>query len=284
MVASITQIADEFDRIVQRFNSVDSLSQETKDISVAHARDILEKLRFKPDGEESDAQLLDIDETRQNLMEALLQAAKAFLGTVADIIRSDPEKKATQEITPVFEKTMGAFGKTSYRVRIEIINQLIKQGKSSEAAAMRAKLEADTPQKFKAMEVPLIQLLDIIKSGLTNVELIEKRIAAGLQSQQWQNMPPPPPLKKPVKLSIKDKVMAALFSHDHTVVSSQISGVSESALIPAAQKINELPDPLVHHGVGYKVAGVNKEELVSSAKKANEETLQVLDPMANLKR
>ncbi len=286
MGITITHIADELEQLVRHFNSLDSLSQASKEEAVGHARDILERLRFKKDDEESDEQLLDKDEANRKIAEDLLEVAKAFFGLVKWAIRNDPEKAIEKQISPVFEKTHDALGKATYKVRIEVINQLIKQGKAAEAAFMRAQLEVRTPEKFKAHSLPLSQLLEVMEEGLTQAELIEKRIAAGLQAQQWQNLPPPPlaPKKSELKdkLDIKDKIKAALFSEHHTVLVSQVSSVSEAALIPAAQQINDLPDPLIHHGVSYKVAAVSKEELVHPAKQVNEESEKQQDSARSL--
>ena len=59
---TITDIASEFEAVVRHFNSIDSLSHASREISVQHGRDILEKLRVIAESEDSDKEKLDLDE------------------------------------------------------------------------------------------------------------------------------------------------------------------------------------------------------------------------------
>ncbi len=130
---TITDIASEFDAVVRHFNSIESLSQTTREVSVQHGRDILEKLRVMA-GEGGDEAGLNLDETHLEIAEMLLVAAKAFLGSMAEIARNRQETLADKSISPVFEKAVDGIGKVSYKIRDFVINILIKQGKISAAS------------------------------------------------------------------------------------------------------------------------------------------------------
>ena len=108
-----------------------------------------------------------------------------------------------------------------------------------------------------------------------------EKIAAGLEMQQWQNMPPPVPVKKTEK-DAKGKALDVLAMG--AGLGYKIAGVSNQDLMAAAEHINSIaPDPLLQ-GNDYKIAAVSKAELIEPAQKVNEAPGQAVDPLAAVKR
>lgn len=276
-------VSGAFDEIVIYFNSLDTLSRETREISVQHARDILEKLRFKAEDEDSDEEKRDLDEERKEQEESLLQVARAFLRRLAELAKDHPERLNDAEYAPIFEKAFDAIGKVLYRTRVDIIETLIKQGKANVAQSMQAKLENETPQKFKAHDIQLDDVVGMLEAGLTYAELLQKKIAAGQQVPLVQNVPPPQPRKKEKEHDHKSKALDIISMG--VGIGYKIFGVSRKELIPAVQQINrDAPDPLLE-GTGYKVSGISREELVEHAQKANEPSQEMaMDPMSGSRK
>src|ERR1700728_3351976 len=115
----MTTITDAFNEVVKYFNSIDSLSLETKEISVQHAREILEKLRFKK-SEDGDEEKRDLDEEKKEKVDTLLQAIKAFFRRLEEIVRDNPEALNDEECAPAIAKTIDPLGKAIYKVRDDI--------------------------------------------------------------------------------------------------------------------------------------------------------------------
>lgn len=267
-------LSDAFHEVVHYFNSVDSLSAETKDVSVQHAREILEKLRFNKN-EDSDEEKRDLEEEKKEKTEALLQAAKAFLRRLQEIVRDKPEALNDPECAPAIEKALDPLGKVLYKVRDDILQAMIRLGKENVARARQAELERDTPEKYKAKEVVFEEIAGVLVTALTYAELLEKKIAAGLEMPQWQNMPPPVQTRKKDR-DAKDKAVDVVSMG--AILGYQIAGVSNADLLAAAEHVNKVtPDPLLQ-GVGYKVAAVSKADLVQSAQKANEAPEKAVGP------
>ncbi len=245
----ITDIAEQFERVVRHFNSIDSLSHATREVSVQHARDILERLRFLAEEGDAEERKFDLDESRLETSEMLLTVAKAFLGCMAELARKDREKLADKEASPVFEKTVDAIGKIGYRVRTNVINLLIKQGKGNTADEMRSKLESTTPERFKVSRISGAEILRDLEAGLFRAEMLEKK-AAGL------------PDRKGTMSNEACNIVSSVGGY-HTIIE-----VSEKGLIPAVQEV--ILEQEKSYGRGkHKVYEVSKEELIPAAQEAN---------------
>lgn len=262
------------EEVVRYFHSLDSLSEQTKEISVEHAREILKKLRILKN-EDSDEEKRDLDEEKKEIAEELLEAIKAFLNRVQEVSGASAEVNDT-EFSSVFEKAAIACGRAIYKIRSDIIAQLIKQGKTQQASSMQAQLERETPDKFK-LPVKLSDVASMLEQGFSYAEVLQQRIAAGLEVIRAENLaPPPPPPKKDKDKDAKDKALDVLSAA--IGIGYKVLGVNKKDLVAAAEQVNsKAPDPHLE-AISFKVAGVNKKELVEPAQKANEQQQSPIDP------
>lgn len=257
------KIADEFENLIRRFNSIDSLTQEVKDISVEHARDILRNLRIKAGEGDTDAEKLDIDESKREIAEALLKAARAAFAFMAGIVRNDKDILGDKEFSALFESTVNVFGKACYRVRLEVINILIKQGKPIQAEKMKQRLEVETPARLKTSEgqLPMPQLIGIIEDHLVQIERIQKKISAHKKI--------PDLIKKDSEiLNIANNIGGAY----------RVKGINIEQLIGVAQQANEEIESTF---VCKNVKAVSEEKIVPAAQKANEGPERTFENLSN---
>lgn len=258
---TITDIANEFETVVRHFNSIESLSLATREVSVQHGRDILEKMRVLADEEGGGKEKPDLEETQLEMAEMLLIAAKAFLGSMAEIARSNREKLADKDVSPVFEKTVDGLGRVSYKLRNFVIDMLIRQGKNKEADEMRAATEQTTPDRFKSGETTITNLAKLIEAGIMQAEILEKRIAEERKSKRSRKNDEPS--NRDRILDEKARQLVSEISGYHTIVE-----VNRKDLIPVVQKVNTEQEKSYNVGP-HVVTEVNKEKLVTSAQEAN---------------
>ncbi|HEU5046702.1 MAG TPA: hypothetical protein VFT64_02555 [Rickettsiales bacterium] len=251
MALNYLQTAQEFDRFVGRFNSIDSLSQEVKELSIEHARNILKHLRIVANGENK-TEKRDVDEDAREIADAMLEAAKMFAALVMELVKDGIDPLKDQEIAPLFEATRDAFGKAKRRVRVDIINMLSKMGRAGEALQMKQQLEAESRQT--AQPTTVSSMADVARQ-------IEERLAkleAAARKKQMQ-----------AKLGgAKGKLAAAVMNVSNNVGGVfRIVGLNKEGFLPAAQHTNEILETTM---VGKSVAEVSHEKLVDAAQKASE--------------
>ena len=252
MALTFLEIAGELDQYVRRFNSIDSLSQETKEVAIEHARNILKNLRIVA-GESLQNEKRDVDEDAREAADGILKAAKAFAALIAEMIKDGIDPLKDQEVASLFEMTKDAFGKARYRVRLDIINILAKQGRTDEALQMKQRLEAEVQQGTVPPQAGAGSMADVARQ-------IEDRLAkmeALARKKQMQ-----------AKLGgAKGKLAAVMDIGNNVGGVFRIVGLNQEALIPAAQRTNDI---LENTMVGKSVSEVSNEKLVDAAQKASE--------------
>lgn len=258
---TIVDIANEFETVVKHFNSIESLSLAMREVSVQHGRDILEKLKSLAAEEDSDKQKLDVDETRLELAEMLLIAAKSFLGVLAELARENQEKLADPEAAPVFERTVDGLGRVSYKLRHFVIEMLIRQGRGKEADDMHADLEETTPDRFKSGDTGISYMAKLIEAGILQAEMLGKKINEERRAKKSRKTDPVSHREQ--VLDERARRLVADISGYHTIVE-----VNHKSLISSVQKVNVEQEKSYSVG-SHVVTEVNKEKLVTSAQEAN---------------
>ncbi len=236
----MNRVANAFEYTTRHFKSVDTLSQKDKDISVEHAREILEKLRIKLSNgmREFNAEVGDVRDERQEIAHDLLRATEAFRGETAAIARYNPEllrnNKALADAADVI-------GKIAYRVRADVVNMLREEGNIEAADKMAARL-AKFPEKFKSREdqIPLNELIKMLDSGLSEAQQIVKRSGIAVSYVREQNMPPPPqPPKKP---DPKSQALSAVHGGKYdSMTNAKTMAINNENLRDAAIQANNPP-------------------------------------------
>lgn len=255
MNSGLIKTADEFEGVLKTFNSIESLSQEAKEASIEHARDILRNLRILASNK-GDAEKRDVDdEAKPEIAEKLLEVAKIMFALVAKIAKDNKDVFNDKEFSTLFENTKDTLGKAYYRVRSDIIAILIKQGRSPEALKMKEQLEAIVPQKLRAKEgqLPMVQVIGAIEDHLAVIQRLANKKASELQVKQ--------------ALGVKSKEQDVQAVRNNISGVYRIKGINSEHLIAPAQKINEELETTV---VYNNVKEINVEKFVPAAQKANE--------------
>jgi len=229
---AMTGISNAFDGIVADLNSVDTLTRETKKISVDHAEVILRKLRMIIGNPGEEANLSPYTDSRQAEARMMLSVALAYKETMNELLEDNPNLIHKQE----FIQAADALGKIAYRIKAETAVMLAEEGEPTAAAAMVERMSA-TPERYKNTSGATIQeLLKTLAVGLHEAGTLEKELRArGIHRA---------PALHPQAAAIH-----AIKNSSDMISSGQVDQVSHAGLIDAAQKMNrqaQSPDaPLI---------------------------------------
>lgn len=193
--SSMEAIASDLDHIATSLHSIDRLSAEDRKISIEHARNILENLKFMVGNPMVEGELRELTDEKKEEALKMQRVALGFRGGLSTIAKADPAL-LTQLLATENEKDAGghfihakrplmeasdAINAIACSVKEQASAMLTAEGQVQAGQAMHEKV-MQTPQQYRelAQQRTIDELLEKIETGLKAAQQIEASIAAGV--------------------------------------------------------------------------------------------------------
>ena len=202
---TMAKVVDSLGSVTNHLRSPNTLSARDKQVSVELARNILDKLWHKLDG--NDTQAFELKDQRQEIARMLLKVARAYRGSMSEIAKIAPEYLQNSTL---FTAT-NALDQITYLARGDLASMLGEEGKAqAEQEWLNYRKLAINPNLVSPI-LPLQQLVKYLENGLNEADRIEQA------------------LKVPVREVEQSEEMT----------SPSITGVNNPALLEAARRSNQ---------------------------------------------
>jgi hypothetical protein len=193
--SSMEAIASDLDHVATSLHSIDRLSAEDRKISIEHARNILENLKFMVGNPLVEGELRELTDEKKEEALKIQRVALGYRGGLSAIAKADPELLARlleeenkkdadgnfiHAKRPLMEAS-DAINALAYHVKEQAAVMLNAEGQTESAQAMREKAAA-TAQQYRDLDAKnsVRELLDRIGTGLDAAYQIERSLAAGV--------------------------------------------------------------------------------------------------------
>lgn len=220
--SQMSQIADAFEIVAKHLRSVDDLQQQEKEISVQHAKDILENMRIilAQEGQKR----MDVEDPVEREARVMLQAAVAYRSALANIAGRDSHALGD----PGLQEASEAIDKLSYRIKLEEKEMQREEAKPEAVKASEQRIK-QTPSRAKTKE-SVSSLLKKLDAGFNRVGELDRSLPRRLRAA---GINPRDLTRQSAALSnVRDGM-------SNTMTGPKITQVSDANFVDVARKMNE---------------------------------------------
>jgi hypothetical protein len=226
---SMEGIANAFENVVTQLQSVETLSENDKKISVDEARNILEKLRITLGNAQEESNVDVIEDSKQKEAEMMLRAAMAFKDAAAGLAKID----ANLLKEPMIMDAMDALVQMDYCIKMEAMEAENDEGRTDAAKTMAARI-ATTPKRPNTQ--PIGTLVNKLKTGLNEVARLSQNSSARTAGVQIRAAQTARQKQTPAQQAVHTG--STMFS-----AGTKVKQVSNPSFVTIAQKANEQEPP-----------------------------------------